>query len=104
MRSSVATLAALVLLTALAAGGLLAAPRARPLPPEFEPVTVGGRWDGDAQYQPWLRDDDGAIWCLAFPGRGAQDAMLGPIDSTAHVRVTGYAATGGRTRFLYVTT
>lgn len=83
--------------------GALAAPRGRPLPPEFEVLTVGGRWDGDACHQPWLLADDGGTWVLAFPDRGTERVLLGPLDSTVHVRATGYTAVSGRTRLMYVT-
>jgi hypothetical protein len=85
------------------AGSLLsAAPRGKPEPPDFEAVTVFGRWDGDKN-QPWLRADNGVVWRLCFPGRGSQDVALGPFDSTRRIRVTGLAATGGECHYLFVT-
>ena len=80
----------------------VAAPRLPPAPPGFEPVTVLGRWDGDAEHQPWLRADDGIVWRLCFRDRHAQDIALGPLDSTRHVRATGVAAAGGKCNYLYV--
>lgn len=81
----------------------VAAPQLKPEPPGFEPITAVGRWDGDAENQPWLRADDGMVWRLCFRDRGCQDVALGPLDSTRHIRVTGVAATSGRSHYLFVT-
>jgi hypothetical protein len=82
----------------------VAAPRLPPAPAGFEVVTVHGRWDGDANIQPWLKADDGVDWRLGFPDRGTQNVTLGPLTSDRRVRATGYAATGGGSHYLYVTT
>ena len=80
-----------------------AAPRGKPPAPEFEPVDVTGRWDGDACHQPWLLPDGGGRpWVLVFPGRAEQDVILGPLTRETRVRVRGTAGYCGTCRFLRV--